>query len=289
MKITEQKGAVVLHNADCFSPRNIFENGQAFRFSKIDKDTYEGVVHGRYLRIAQSGESVSLYPCTAEEFDAIWYRYFDFETDYAALFQCTEDERLRTAIRHGAGLRVLNQPPFETLISFILSANNNVGRICGIVQRLCETCGRPFSFEGKTYYAFPTPEALAGMAEGSLRSCGCGYRAPYVTHTAKMIADGFPLLELCKMDYWEAKQKLCSLPGVGPKVADCVLLFSLGKRDAFPADVWIKRVLKNDYGFLGTDREIYSFARKKFGPFSGIAQQYLFYYARESRMDDVMV
>ena len=281
MNITFDKGTAVISGLSCFEPRHIFDNGQAFRFAERD-GCYEGVAHGRFLRVSKRGEDVLLYPCGTQDYERIWKPYFDLERDYDVLFCDCSDEALRSGREFGCGLRILNQQPFETLITFIVSANNNVKRIRGIIDRLCRLCGEPFTFEGKTWHRFPEPAALARLSEGDLKECGSGYRAPYLKGAAKMVAEGFSLEALRALPYGEAKRELQALPGVGPKVADCVLLFSLGFYDAFPADVWIKRVMREHYGFVGSDKAIYEFARDKFGEYAGIAQQYLFFWQREN-------
>ncbi len=281
MNVTFDSDCAVVSGLACFDPPHIFDNGQAFRFSQKD-GCYEGVAHGRFLRVRKEADQVVLYPVHKEDFEGIWKHYFDLERDYDTLFSGCGDEALACGRTFGCGLRILNQEPFETLISFIVSANNNVKRIRGILDRLCVLCGEPFSFEGETYYKFPTPESLAACGVQSLTQCGSGYRAPYIKEAARMVADGFSLPALRDMAYQDAKKELQKLPGVGPKVADCVLLFSLGFYDAFPADVWIKRVMREHYGFEGNDRQIYEFARERFGKYAGIAQQYLFFWQRET-------
>lgn len=281
MDVKYENGAAVLA-ADCFEPRHIFENGQCFRFYPCGGGAYEGVAYGKYLRVCKNENEVTLFPCAERDFEGIWKHYFDLDRDYGALFRECGDEALQKGRRFGCGLRVLNQQPFETLVSFIISANNNLKRIRGIVAKLCERCGEPFEAEGKTRYRFPEPAALAALGTEPLAECGSGYRAPYIKGAAQMVADGFSLEALRRLPYAEAKKELQALPGVGPKVADCVLLFSLGFYDAFPADVWIKRVMRDHYGFTGNDRQIYAFAREKFGECAGIAQQYLFFWQREN-------
>lgn len=283
MKVRYENGAAVVSGVAAFDLTHIFANGQCFRFLPDGKGAYEGVAHGRFLHVSKDGEDIVLYPSDATDFETVWRDYFDLDRDYATLFAGTDNAALREGLRYGAGLRVLNQQPFETLVSFIVSANNNVKRIQGIIARLCEACGIPFVFEGKTYYAFPEPAQLAERCAADFAGCGCGYRAPYIEKTARAVADGCVDLDVvAKLPYEHAKAELVKLPGVGPKVADCVLLFSMHKAEAFPADVWIKRVLKTVYGFEGNDRQTMEFARQKFGPTAGIAQQYLFYYAREN-------
>ena len=164
-----------------FDTEHIFECGQSFRFDKI-KDGYEGVAMGEYLRVTKKPEGYLLYPCTPESYEKKWRHYFDLDRDYACLFAEAGplDSVLKESLSCGWGLRIINQPPFETLISFIVSANNNVGRIRKIVRQLCETFGEPFCFEGRTFYRFPTPAALARAKESALLSVGAGYRAPYI-------------------------------------------------------------------------------------------------------------
>lgn len=280
MQVEFENGAAYLRGVCDFDLEHIFESGQAFRFARI-AGGYEGVALGGYIRVTQEEDGVFLYPCTPEEYEEKWVHYFDLDRDYACLFAGAKDKTLKESLACAAGLRILNQPPFETLISFILSANNNVGRIRGIVRRLCEQFGEPFMFEGRTYYDFPTPAALAGAGESEVLAAGAGYRAPYVTGAARAVLGGFDLSALRDTDYAEAKRALMTLPGVGPKVADCVLLFSLGHSRAFPADVWIKRLLQKHYGFKGNDVQTAAFAKKTFGEHAGIAQQYLFFWIRE--------
>lgn len=262
-----------------FDLKHIFDCGQCFRFDWTESGI-EGVALGGYLRVVQEGDTVTLRPCTEADYRNKWEHFFDFGRDYGCLFG-DADGVLQQSLECAFGLRILNQQPFETLISFIISANNNVGRIRGIVRRLCEAFGRPFTFEGKTYFDFPTPHALANADEANLAGVGAGYRADYIRGAAKMIAEGFDLEALRSMEYAEAKRELMRLPGVGPKVADCVLLFSLGHSCAFPADVWIKRALLRHYDFKGNDKQTAAFALKTFGPHAGIAQQYLFFWMRE--------
>ncbi|MEA5002469.1 MAG: DNA glycosylase [Christensenella sp.] len=286
MEVSFLSGAVVLTGMTCFEPRHIFDNGQTFRFDEVAHGVFEGVAHGRFLRVTKNGDTVTLFPSSADEYNGIWKNYFDLETNYDGLFCDCGDEALRKGREYGCGLRLLNQQPFETLIAFIVSANNNLKRIKGILRRICDRCGQPFLFEGKTYYAFPKPAELAAMDEQALKECGSGYRAPYIREAARMVASGFDLETLRAKSYPDAKKELVKLPGVGPKVADCILLFALGFRDAFPADVWIKRVLKEHYGFEGNDRQAYAFAKEKFGEYAGIAQQYLFFWQRDKEKQD---
>lgn len=284
MEINFEKSHTAIKGLPHFCPQQIFDNGQAFRFLPTADGVYQGVAFGKLLRVAKQEDGTIVLNASQQDFQQIWYNYFDLGRDYATLFSDCKDVALKEGRQYAQGLRVLRQQPFETLISFIISANNNLKRIRGIVERICEAYGTPFLYEGKTYHAFPTPAQLAAATETQLKECGSGYRAPYILGSAQKVADGFALEKLFDLPYKEAKAQLVQLPGVGPKVADCVLLFSYAKTEAFPADVWIKRVLRVLYNFQGNEKETCAFAIEKFGECAGIAQQYLFYYARENKL-----
>ena len=255
--------------------------GQAFRYERRG-DEAVGVACGRELHLVQTGEEILLMPVNKEEFP-LWRRYFDLDRDYEALKKrYAADPILQAGIKYCGGLHVLNQPPFETTISFIISANNNIKRISGIIRTICERFGMRI---GEEVYDFPTPEALASVSVEDLYACGAGYRAPYILKTARMVTEGFDLSALSHMDYLEARQALTKLPGVGNKVADCILLYSLGFSNAFPMDVWMKRVLSSAYGFTAQkEADVRAFLNRQFGEEAGIAQQYLFHYARHAKI-----
>jgi N-glycosylase/DNA lyase len=277
MRVRFEEGAALITDAADFEPRHIFECGQCFRFSPSGAG-YAGVACGRVLHVEKTGDSVKLWPCGEEDYRAVWHGYFDMDTDYAALLDgLPDDEYLQASVRFGRGLRVLRQPPFETLISFILSSNNNVGRIRGLIDRLCRAFGAPLT-DG--FYDFPDANALAAASPADIVALGAGYRAPYIVQASRAVAGGFGLERLACLPYQTAKKELQKLPGVGPKVADCVLLFSLGHRCAFVQDVWIKRVLRDVYGVTGSGEADPGFLRARFGAQGGIVQQYLFHYAR---------
>ena len=279
MRIEFENGTALIRDLSDFDLKHTFDCGQCFRFDEVESG-YEGVALGQYIRVLQTGDTFVLTPCSRQDFETKWKNYFDFGRDYACLFKGA-DSVLLEGLRCAGGLRILNQPPFETLISFIISANNNVKRIRGIVRRLCEKYGEQFEFEGRVFFDFPSSGVLAALKPEDLAEIGAGYRAPYIINASKKIAEGFDLEALREKPYLEAKKAMTSLPGVGPKVADCVLLFSLGHSCAFPADVWIKRVLAQQYGFRGNDKQTVEFALEKFGKHAGIAQQYLFFWIRE--------
>lgn len=262
-------------------PEVVFECGQAFRFLPKDEG-YQGVARGRALFIGNTTEGFFLEPCSREEYEAIWKDYFDLNLSYEKILkELSRDPVVKKAAAYSRGMRLLNQEPFETLITFIVSANNNVGRIRKIVQAIAREVGKPIRFRGETLYTFPSPEALADVSPERLRELGAGYRAEYIAKTAGMVAAGEGLEALAGLPYGEAKAALQKFPGVGAKVADCILLFSMHKKNAFPADVWIRRVLREMYGVeLKSDRALSAFVQKTFGEYGGIAQQMLFHYAR---------
>lgn len=278
IEITWKDGGAVLAGEQ-MEPSLIFNCGQAFRFEQEETGAYRGIAYGKQIWCRKTPNGMELFPVTPEEMEAIWKGYFDLDFCYPpedARF--SSDAVLREAAQCCAGLRILRQEPFETIITFILSANNNIARIRGIVKKLCELAGEPIA---PGCFAFPAPQALAGQSEEALRACGAGYRARYVLETARKVAEGYDLERFYGMEYAAARAELCELSGVGPKVADCILLFAYQKREAFPADVWIRRMLEELYGFTPkSDKEILQFASEHFGGYGGLAQQYLFHYMR---------
>ena len=214
-------------------------------------------------------------------------RYLDLDRDYAAIAaEYAHIPAARRAIELFPGLRVLNQPPWEALICFILSANNNVSRIRALTDALCRHFGRRWDCGAATLYGFPTPERLANASEDELRALKVGYRAPYLIETARLILDGFPLDGLCRLPYGEAHRLLTSLPGVGDKVADCVLLFGCGHASAFPVDVWVDRLMRDWFGVTRKSRAALAReARVRLGDHAGLMQQFLFHAARTGAME----
>jgi N-glycosylase/DNA lyase len=279
MEIREAASGILLRDVENFDPVKIFECGQAFRWIK-GKEGYTGVVSGKVLKLKSKDGGYELQNTCMDEFNTIWKRYFDLEREYDRInIELSKDEAIKEAIDFGSGIRILNQDFWETLISFIISANNNIPRIKGIIERLSLKYGKRIKTHEGEHYAFPTPIDLASAAEEELLRCGCGYRACYIKETAKMVESGEVSFKRLKdMSYMEALRLLLKCPGVGNKVADCVLLFSAGKTEAFPIDVWIKRAMGRLYGLDGkNEAEIRRFAQERFGSLAGFAQQYLFY------------
>ncbi|MDP2892703.1 MAG: DNA glycosylase [Bacillota bacterium] len=269
----------ILISAD-FSLKHTFECGQAFRWLPHEGG-YLGAARGRTLFLIEREGQIEMSPCTREDYESVWKDYFGLSRDYGKIREALAfDTHVMAGMEYARGLRILNQEPFETLISFIISANNNVKRIQGIIEKMCIRFGERIP-GWQELYTFPKPEALACATVPELEACGAGYRAPYVIGTARVVYDGFDLEALRCMAYAKAKKLLMGLPGVGPKVADCVLLFSLSHGSAFPIDVWVARIMKALYLNEGVKkREMENFARERFGEHAGIAQQWLFHYAR---------
>jgi len=255
-----------------FAPELIFECGQCFRWNAVPGGAYEGVAGGRAAR-AYIRDNAPYIFCAEEDYP-FWDEYFDLGRDYALIrAQISLDPYTSLAVQYGRGIRLVKQDFWETVCSFLLSQCNNITRIKGIIERLCLLAGEPFEFEGRVLRAFPEASALAELDEDALAPLRCGYRAPYVLSAARAVADGaLDRDELRALPPDEVRAKLKALPGVGNKVADCIMLYGLGKLDAFPVDVWIRRALDTHYGR--------HFDPSVFGEYAGIAQQYIFHYIR---------
>lgn len=227
---------------------------------------------------------------TMADYENFWHHYFDMGRDYGKLRKDFSkiDPHLKKAVQFGTGFRVLNQDLFEIIISFIISANNNIGRIKNTVAKLCTLAGEPLEeINGKIYYRFPSPEQIAQLSAAQItEQTGAGYRGEYIQKTAQMIADGaFDLCFLKNAEYEIAHAELLKLPGVGPKVADCILLFGNSMDIAFPVDTWVIKLMNHFYlKNEKNSKKIKTDGQKRFGAQAGIAQQYLFYYAREHKI-----
>lgn len=272
MKCRERDGWVEVAGLTDFDPPKTFECGQCFRWNCQPDGSWLGVAGGRAARVRKDGGIVRISG-TLEEFQTYWREYLDLGRDYGALRgRISGGDYLAAAAEYGAGLHILRQDGWETLCSFLISQCNNITRIKRIVESLCARFGKPFLFEGEVRYAFPGPERLAACTEGELAPLRCGYRAPYLLAAARAVAGGgLDLDRLAEGETGRAREELLKLPGVGNKVADCVLLFGLGKTDAFPVDVWVRRAMN----CAGEELNV-----SALGEYAGLAQQYLFYYAR---------
>ncbi|MFQ5934256.1 MAG: DNA-3-methyladenine glycosylase family protein [Dehalococcoidia bacterium] len=262
-----------------------FECGQAFRWQRVGEGYY-GVVSGNIIGVKQSllGLEFRSYPEPEEEMVYRLEYYLRLDDDLPSIYdRISVDDRMRKAIAQLFGLRLLRQDPWECLLSFICSLNSNIARISTSIESLCERLGARLEMDDQVRHSFPTPSQVMGVGETGLRLMGMGFRAKYMAETARIVAeDGYDLEGLREFSYEDAKKALMELPGVGDKVADCVLLFSLDKLDAFPIDRWLRRAVEEWY--LGGDnrsyQEIREWALELFGPYAGYAQQYLFHRRR---------
>ena len=285
---------VMLDHLDHFNIKQILESGQVFRFEKISDHSYLLNAKQKLIKITQQPgcSSVVLYNMNISELDEVWGPYFDLETSYSYITRqlSQKDDFMAKAVHFGEGIRILKQDPWEMLISFIISQNKAIPHIKECIRNICEHFGFPINEadgEGRKYYTFPTPKELGRATEEELRACKLGFRAPYIIDACRKVLNGEVILnDLYIMDTNDARQKLMQIKGVGPKIADCILLFAYGKSGVFPTDVWIKRVIEGAY-FDGKEvkpEEIQNFANSYFGSLAGYAQQYIFYYGRENAL-----
>ena len=291
----------IVENIRDFHLEHVLECGQCFHFARTDTGLnygeyeYDIVANNRILHIKEepSSDGVRLIFDNTEkwEYDTIWKNYFDLDRDYSEIKEriIKADPRLEEIVEENSGLRILNQDFFETLISFIISQNKQIPQIKQIVKNLSAELGTKFDvtmidrLDSEFDAFFPTAEQLYIATEDEVRASKCGFRAPYIKDAAEKVFSGeISYKELSKMSTDKAKEKLMTIHGVGEKVANCVLLFGLGRREAFPVDVWMKRICEEMYFGVDTPKsEIEAFAYDKFGEYAGYAQQYLFAYARE--------
>lgn len=284
--IIEKDKKIIIENMKDFEPEHIFECGQAFRWYKQEDKSYIAIHKGKVINVKKDGEDIIFYNTNIKDFQNIWHDYFDLGRDYSKIKkELSKDPILKEAIKFGEGIRILNQEPFETIISFIISANNQIPRIKKSIELISQNYGELIgTYNNEEYYSFPEANVLARVDEKELEEISrVGYRAKYIVNTSKMINSGeIDLSQVFELSTKEAKEILMKLPGVGPKVSDCVLLFAFNKDDAFPVDVWIGRIMKHFYLEENTKlKDISIYANDKFKDLAGFAQQYLFYYARE--------
>ena len=286
MKVTQQGNTVILEDVKNFNPKHIFECGQCFRWIKQEDDSYTGVAMGKVINVKQEGNKIYLDNTTKEDFDNIWYDYFDLGRDYESMVNTLKvmDEHLEKATEFGEGIRILKQDGWEMLISFIISANNRIPMIQRAINNLSKNFGTYIGeYKNQEYYGFPTPQQLNKATIEEIRACSTGFRDKYIKSTAQIVNDeNIDVLEYRKLPTAECLKELLKFNGVGPKVADCIALFGMQKYDTFPVDVWVKRVMQEFYVEEDLSlTKIRKFGIEKFGDLAGFAQQYLFYYARE--------
>ena len=286
----EQK--YILKNANSFELKDIFDCGQCFRWNKQDDGSYTGVFGKNVLNIKKIENDIIFKGICENDIKITIEKYFDLNRNYEIIKKQLSniDNDMKKSIEYGSGIRILNQDLWETIISFIISANNNIPRIKGIIERLSERYGDEIKYEGNTFYTFPTPEQLRNVSVEEYRKLGLGFRDIRLYETTKKILSKDVDLEKMQKNpnTLEVREQLLTLSGVGPKVADCILLFSTLKRfEVFPIDVWVRRVM-NDLYIKEKDetkvskKQIEEIAQDKFGNLAGLAQQYLFYWRREA-------
>ena len=286
MKVYEQDNTVIIEDIKDFDPKHIFECGQCFRWIKEEDESYTGVAKGRVINVSKQGNKVFLKNTNLEDFNNIWFEYFDLGTDYGKIKEILRnmDEYLEKATEFGDGIRILKQDGWEMLISFIISSNNRIPMIQKAINNLSREFGTYIGeYNGKEYYAFPTPEQLNKASQEQIRACQTGFRDKYIKSTTdNVVLNNENISEYTKLGTNECLKELLKFNGVGPKVGDCIALFGMQKYDTFPVDVWVKRVMQEFY--VAEDMslpKIRTYAIDKFKDLSGFAQQYLFYYARE--------
>lgn len=257
-----------------FSLEEIRRSGQCFRMKETEENVYELIAGDKYLKISQQGTIINFY-CSDMEFICYWVPYFDIDADYSRYINAINprDKYLVKAAECGSGIRILQQDLWEMIITFLISQQNNISRIKGCIERLCQKYGKHLKAQGGTeYYSFPTVEELSVATEEELRELGMGYRARYLVETTRSIREGEISLEkIFRMKYYSrARKELLKLSGVGEKVADCICLFALHHMDAFPVDTHIRQVLDEHYRR--------GFPNRRYHGMRGIMQQYIFYY-----------
>lgn len=288
MKLFESNNSIVIQDCPDFNSTHIFECGQCFRWNKIDPCSFIGVVGHNVLKVIQRDNEIEIVNINKKEFDSFVIDYFDLSRNYSKIKDTLKsDEVLKTAIEFGYGIRILKQDLWECIMSFITSANNRIPMIKRTVDKLSQSFGDELEFEGKKYYSFPTPEQLKNCTIEDYNSCGTGFRAKYLKNAVTMVLNGeLELDKLKDMDTLSASTELQKIPGIGPKVSDCILLFALQRHEVFPTDVWVKRVM--EYFYSKNEKlklcQIQNLAKNLYGDLAGFAQQYLFYYAREMKI-----
>lgn len=245
--------------------------GQSFRWVRLENGSFKGVACGKCVTMSLEGETLYIENSTVEDFENIWKNYLDLGLDYGKIREEISKIHpvLKEAAKYAPGIRILRQEPYEALCTFIISQNNNIKRIKGIVQRLCECFGEEIA-QGE--FAFPTAEKMASLTADDLAPLRAGFRNRYLIDAAQKVVSGEVSLEKCRTaPYEESQKELMKITGVGVKVADCTLLFGMHRIEAFPVDVWMKRAM---------DKLFPGMCAEDFGEYAGIAQQYIFHYSR---------
>ncbi len=293
---SEQKIPIVrLDSVKLFDVSRVFDCGQCFRFDPVTESTHEkefaGCAHGRYISVAQDGDTVYIYNSTQDEYEHIWKSFLGLDRNYVEInreiLSLSSNPALTAAVSQASGIRILKQDGWEAICSFIISQNNNIPRIKKLIAALCERCGEPIDVSSMSghladlhknadgvVYSFPSPQKVFEFGIDGLAQLKTGFRAKYIYDAAQKMLSGEIDLDMLEQNPSTADciQHLCTVRGIGPKVASCALLFGFSRFDAFPIDVWIKKVMEK---YFDSD-----FSPSQLGQYAGIAQQYLFYYER---------
>ncbi|MEG0873590.1 MAG: DNA glycosylase [Clostridia bacterium] len=292
MKINKDSEEIKI-KTNCFNLKYTLECGQCFRWQSVENvdNEYVGVIKDRVVKIRQVGDNIVVSSNVLENLEDVIINYFDIACDYKKVEkEISEiDEHIKKAVKNTTGIHILKQDFLEVLISYIISANNNIPRISKSVKEISKNYGTKIIFENQEYYLFPTLEELKNVSEGEFRKCGVGFRARYIKNTIKdIIEKKVDVNNIESMTTNKLKKELLTLQGVGPKVADCILLFACGKKEVFPIDVWVERIMQllyfKDVKTTLKKSQIIEIADKKFGENAGIVQQHLFYNIREKKM-----
>lgn len=264
---------------DDFDLQKIADSGQCFRWQKLGQDHYRIIYKDQCLLIRHCDWQEYDLSCNETEFQKIWAAYFDLDLNYEQIrsrIDKNTDPFLSAAAEHEQGIRILRQDPWETLISFIISQNRNIPAIKRSIELLCTLAGEEmFDPDGGCFYSFPDPQAILNLTEEELQSCKLGYRGKYILAAANAVSKGeIKLSETDTLSNEELLSRLTSIYGVGVKVASCVMLFGFHRLDAFPVDVWVKKILKNEYPD--------GYPMERYSPYNGIYQQYMFAYYRNT-------
>ena len=264
----------ILTGVKNFSLRETLDCGQAFRWIMDSDGVWSAAVGDKFCRVSQDGEKITFFDCDENLFQNFFCPYFDLERDYEKIVETvSQNEILASACAIAGGIRILRQDPWETVCSFIISQNNNIPRIKGIIERLCEN----FGDNKGNFYTFPSAEKIASLSLEDLSVIRAGFRAKYILDAAKKFASGeISADKISSLSTVDARAELMKIYGVGEKVADCILLFAFARIDAFPKDVWIKRAMEKLF-----DGKLPECAKG----YEGIVQQYIFHYARMTKLD----
>ena len=282
----------IVINTQYFNLKYTLECGQCFRWKKIYEDdksiSYIGVIKDRVLKVTQVGNVIHVKSNNFENLKDVVVNYFDLDTDYGKIESDISkiDENVKLAVKNNSGIRNLRQDFFEMIISYIISANNNIPRISKSIDEISKRYGTEINFEGEAYYLFPTVNQLSNVTKDEFRKCGVGFRDKYLFDTVSDIKNGkFDICNFKEISTEKLRKKLMELSGVGPKVADCILLFACERKESFPIDVWVERVMSllyfKDLNGNVSKKTILKYANDNFGSYAGIVQQHLFYNIRE--------